>query len=68
MSALIPGAETVERESVSAVGTTIAQIFAFIRNIISYILEYLRKILEWMGNHPLASILFITNMSILVFG
>lgn len=55
-----------EEESVSVLGTTIAQIITLVRNIINYVLEYMRKFVSWAGEHPLATILFITNFSIWV--
>jgi len=55
-----------EEEAVSALGTTIAQILTIIRNILNYALEYMRKIIEWAGEHPLATTLLIVNFIIWV--
>ncbi len=57
----VTGTMGAEEEATSAVGTTIAQIITLIRNIVNYALEYIRKIITWSGEHPLAATLFTIN-------
>jgi len=66
LATLATGVSGAEEEASSAFGTTIAQILTLIRNIINYVLEYMRKFIAWAGEHPLATILFITNFTIWV--
>ena len=60
------GTMGAEEEATSAVGTTIAQILTILRTFITYALEYAKKIITWMGEHPLASLLLITDFNILI--
>ena len=66
LPALITGAMGAEEEASSAIGTFIAQIITLIRNIINYVLEYVRKFITWAGEHPLATTLFTVNFIIWV--
>jgi len=66
LPALATGVSGAEEEARSVAGTLVAQIITLVRNIINYVLEYIRKFYEWAGQHPLGAILFITNMAIWV--
>lgn len=63
---LSTGVSGAEEEATSVLGTTIAQIITLMRNVINYLLEYIRKFISWSGEHPLATTLFITNFTIWV--
>jgi hypothetical protein len=52
---------TIEAEAVSGVGTTIAQIFGFVRMIVDRIIAIVRQLMTWVGEHPLASMTFFVN-------
>jgi hypothetical protein len=62
---MVGGAEaetrTIEVEAVSATGTTIAQIFGFVRMIVDRIIAMVRQLMTWIGEHPLASMTFFVN-------
>jgi len=62
--ALQTGTMGAEEEARSAIGTVLAQIITLIRGIVNYVMEYMRRFLQWAGEHPLGAILFITNMAI----
>jgi len=66
LATLATTAGGAEEEAVSVAGTYIAQIITLIRNIVNYVLEYVRKFISWSGEHPLATILFVTNFAIWV--
>jgi len=63
---LATGVSGAEEEATSVIGTVIAQIITLIRNIINYLLEYVRKIVAWAGEHPLAFNLMFVNFIIWV--
>lgn len=60
------GTMGAEEEATSALGTTIAQILTILRTIITYALEVSRRLVAWMGEHPLAALLAIANLAILI--
>jgi len=62
----VTGTMGAEEEARSVIGTVIAQIITLVRNVISYVMEYLRRFMAWAGEHPLATILFIANVTIWV--
>jgi len=69
MSAAVPliagiGAMGAEEEARSAIATFIAQMITLVRTIITYLMEYVRRIIEWAGEHPLATVLLTTNFII----
>ena len=66
MAMLQTGVSGAEEEAKSVLGTLLAQIITLVRNIINYALHYMSLFVEWAGKHPLASILLITNFSILI--
>lgn len=64
--ALATGVSGAEEEARSIIGTVLAQIITLVRNVINFILEYLRRFLTWAGEHPLATTLFIVNFAVWV--
>ena len=58
------GVSGAEEEARSAVATYIAQVITFLRQVFAYLMEYMRKTLEWAGEHPLASVLLLTNIMV----
>ena len=61
---LTAGTMGAEEEARSIIGTVLAQAITLIRNIVSYVMEYVRRFLAWVGEHPLASTLMVVNMAI----
>jgi len=61
---LTTGVMGAEEEARSVIGTVLAQAITLVRNVVSYVLEYVRKFLAWVGEHPLAATLLIANMAI----
>lgn len=57
--------ETVE-EARSVLATIIANVVSLIRTLAIYVMEIARMLVKWIGEHPLATILAIVNVSILV--
>ncbi len=55
-----------EEEARSALGTIFAQILTIVRTVIAYAVEVMRRFAAWAGEHPLAAILFTTNIIIWV--
>ena len=66
MPLLATGVMGAEEEARSVIGTVLAQAITLIRNVVSYIMEYVRRFLSWVGEHPLAATLLIANMAIWV--
>ena len=64
MPLLSTGVSGAEEEARSTIATVLAQIITIVRQIIAYVMEYMRKFLEWSGEHPLASTLLLANMVI----
>jgi len=58
--------DTLAEESRSVIATVIAQIINAIRTCIAYALEYMRKFLEWSGEHPLASLLLLNTIIVFI--
>jgi len=63
---LVTGTMGAEEEARSLLGTIVAQIITLVRNIVSYVMEMVRRFIQWSGEHPLATILTIANISIWV--
>ena len=61
---LVTGTMGAEEEARSIMGTVLAQAITLVRNIVSYVMEYIRRFYEWAGEHPLAATLLIVNMAI----
>lgn len=65
---LVPALSTTatgaEGESFSVEATALAQFMTLIRNIVNYVLEYMRQFIIWAGEHPLATTLLVTNFAI----
>lgn len=72
MAALLPilatGASGAEEEARAFAATLVAQLAQILRAILTYIMEYFRRFLEWAGEHPLATMLFIANTAIWIAG
>jgi len=62
----VTGVSGAEEEARSTIATVLAQTITLIRQIIAYIMEYMRKFLEWSGDHPLASTLLLANIMVWV--
>ena len=60
------GVSGAEEEARATVATLIAQILTLVRAIISYIMEVIRRMMQWVGEHPLATILMVGNICIWV--
>ena len=61
---LVTGVSGAEEEARSAIATVLAQVITFVRQIFAYIMEYMKRFLEWSGEHPLASTLLLANIMI----
>jgi len=57
--------ESVE-EARSFLATIVANIISLIRTLMIYVSEIARKIITWIGEHPLATLLMVVNVSIWV--
>lgn len=68
--ALLPavhmGAMGAEEEARSTLGTIFAQILTIVRTIVAYAVEVMRRFMVWVGEHPLATILTVSNICIWV--
>ena len=53
-------------EATSLAGSAVGQIINTVRTIVSYILEIIRRVYQWAGEHPLAFILMLSNLLILL--
>ena len=60
------GTMGAEEEARSTLGTIFAQILTIVRTILAYAVEVMRRFAAWAGEHPLAAILFTTNVIIWV--
>jgi hypothetical protein len=56
----------VEREAQSLLGTIFAQLLGILRALVMFALNISSRMLTFMGKHPLATMLLITNFVILV--
>ena len=59
-------ADTVSDEARSVVASAITQIINFIRTLVAYVMEYMKKFYTYMAEHPLAMTLFIANVMVWV--
>jgi len=59
-------ADTVAEEGKSTIASLITQIINTVRTIIAYVMEIMRRFIQWTGEHPLASILTVANICIWV--
>lgn len=59
------GVMGAEEEARSALGTVLAQILTAIRNIISWAMNYVSKLVAWMGENPKYATMFLANLLIL---
>jgi predicted nuclease with RNAse H fold len=55
---------TVEAEAMSLGGSIVSQIFGFVRMIAERVIAIVRQIMTWIGEHPMASIMFFVNVLI----
>jgi len=53
-------------EARSALATVIANVLGIVRTIATYILEMVRRIWTWAGEHPLGMLMLVTNVCILL--
>ena len=60
------GAQGAEEEARSFMGTLVAQILTIVRTIIAYLMDAMNRVIRWTGEHPLATLLTITNICIWV--
>lgn len=61
----LPTVETgIIEEHRASLATTISSVFSIIRMIVLTIVNFAQKLVEWIGEHPLALALFITNVSV----
>lgn len=58
--------DTVSDEARSVLASAITQIINFIRTLVAYAMEYMRKFYTYMAEHPLAMTLFIANVIVWV--
>ena len=56
----------VSAETQGAFAATISSFLSIIKTVIAYILNYLQQVIQFMGRHPLASILLLTDFIILI--
>jgi len=66
MPLLVTGVMGAEEEAKSVLASAISQILTLLRAIVTYALEISRKIFSYFGEHPLASLLIITNLAIMI--
>lgn len=61
-------AETEEayEEARSVLGSFVTQLIAVVRQLIRWVTSVVSKIVEWTGEHPLATILLVSNICIWV--
>ena len=58
--------ESIGREANDILATGLAQLLTMIRTILIYALALSKKLIQFLGTHPLASLLLIENMAILI--
>ena len=58
--------DTVAEEARSTVASLITQIINTVRTIIAYVMEIVRRFMQWAGEHPLATVLTVANICIWV--
>jgi len=58
--------DTVAEEARSTVASLITQIINTIRTILAYAMEVMRRFMQWVGEHPLATVLTVANICIWV--
>jgi len=59
-------ADTVAEEARSALASLLTQIINLVRNIVAYVMEMVRRFMQWAGEHPLACVLTVANVCIWV--
>ena len=58
--------DTVAEEAKTALGSLITQLINFLRTIMAYVMEIVRRFIAWSGEHPLAAVLASVNVAIWV--
>jgi hypothetical protein len=58
--------EQVYEEGRSALGSLITRLIAIVQQIIRWVASVASKLIEWAGEHPLATILLVANLVIWV--
>jgi len=61
MAAANIGTMGAEEEARSVLGSVLAQLLTMLRSILVYAMEYMRRFMQWAGEHPEATMLFIVN-------
>ncbi len=55
-------------EATTIAGSVLSQIINTVRTIVAYVMEILRRVYTWIGEHPLAFSLAMINLVILIAG
>jgi hypothetical protein len=58
--------EQAYEESRSALGSFITQLIAVVRQLIKWVTDVAKRIIEWTAEHPLAMTLLVANICIWV--
>ena len=58
--------EQVYEEGRSVLASFITQLIAIVRQLIKWVTDVAKRIIEWTAEHPLAMLLLITNICIWV--
>jgi len=58
--------EQAYEEGRSALGSFITQLIAIIRQLIKWVTDVAKRIIEWTAEHPLAMLLLVSNICIWV--
>jgi len=53
-------------EASSMAGSVLAQIVNIVRTVIAHVMEWIRKVVSWAGEHPLAFTTMVINFCILI--
>ena len=53
-------------EASSMAGSVLAQLINVVRTVIAHVMEWIRKVIGWAGEHPLAFTVMVVNFAILV--
>jgi hypothetical protein len=59
-------AEQGYEEARSVLGSFITQLIAIVRQLIKWVTDVAKRIIEWTAEHPLAMLLLVTNICIWV--
>ena len=59
-------ADQTAEEAKSVVGSLITQLMNMARTVIAYIMEMVRRFIQWAGEHPLATTMLACNIMVWV--